>query len=333
MQSSAVEEPAVIAYEPAPCHCAPCNHGRLSSSPTTLIVMALIAVNYIPIVLFALTQSADAGRVAAVVFFHIGLVLMLLAYFMAMFTDPGTPPEEWQRQMQTAVAQGQTIAVCRRSGLYKPPRSHFDSVTQRLTLNMDHFCPWIVNTVGFYNRKFFMLFLVYTNLTLAIALITLASLLAQSWDWLQAANGAEKHWFPGTVNVSIWIAAMAIDAFLLLALLPFAHFHLRMASRNETTIEGYSNPKYDVGQVPNLRSVFGRSIWTWAVPLYCKGPDGDGIHWPVTTGQRTQNTTVLSHRPESSCSMRGGPSTFSTARSSPSDTYVPKSNADTMPAP
>jgi len=27
--------------------------------------------------------------------------------------------------------------------MYKPPRSHFDSITQRLVLNMDHFCPWV----------------------------------------------------------------------------------------------------------------------------------------------------------------------------------------------
>ena len=29
---------------------------------------------------------------------------------------------------------------------------------------MDHFCPWIANTVGYYNKKYFVLFLLYVSL-------------------------------------------------------------------------------------------------------------------------------------------------------------------------
>ena len=42
---------------------------------------------------------------------------------------------------------------CERTGRYRPLRSHYCRMTGRVVLNMDHFCPWVVNTVGFYNRK------------------------------------------------------------------------------------------------------------------------------------------------------------------------------------
>ena len=53
-----------------------------------------------------------------------------------------------------------------------------------------------------------------------------------------------------------------------------------MALRNETTIEGSTHPEYDVGWRHNMRQIFGRRRWTWLLPCYCGGPDGDGLHWP-----------------------------------------------------
>ena len=99
---------------------------------------------------------------------------------------------------------------------------------------------------------------------------------------MQAEDGAVALWFPSMVNLGFYGGAMAVDAGLLICMLgPFMFFHLRMAARNETTIESYSsNAQFDVGMMQNLRSVFGRHIWTWPLPLYLQGPDGDGLHWP-----------------------------------------------------
>jgi len=233
------------------------------------------------VVVFTLSRGQTGGRWLLVVVFHLLLALMAVAWAQCCFTDPGTPPESWQRAMAALAAEGHEVPICRRSGLYKPQRSHFDSVSQRLTLNMDHFCPWVVNTVGFYNRKFFLLFLLYASLTLLYCLVALLAQLVPMWDWLGSDAGRASQPLPPDLARIVFAGAMGSDGVILLFLLPFAGVHLKMALRNETTIEGSTHPEYDVGWRHNMRQIFGRRRWTWLLPCYCGGPDGDGLHWPT----------------------------------------------------
>ena len=128
-----------------------------------------------------------------------------------------------------------------------------------------------------------MLFLIYANLTMLHSVIYLLCQMPRMLPWLMVEDGtgARDRWFPGLVPLLIVGGAMGIDCLLVFCLLgPFMVFHLGMAAKNETTIEGSSNPHYNVGVMSNLRSVFGHKIWTWPIPLYLHGPDGDGLHWP-----------------------------------------------------
>ena len=47
---------------------------------------------------------------------------------------------------------------CQKSNQPKPPRSHFDHVTKNLVLNMDHYCPWMFNTIEYLNYRYFATF-------------------------------------------------------------------------------------------------------------------------------------------------------------------------------
>jgi len=61
---------------------------------------------------------------------------------------------------------------CGKSHQPKPPRAHYDHVTKKLVLNMDHYCPWMFNCVGFLNYRYFYNFLVFvvTSMVYGIAL-------------------------------------------------------------------------------------------------------------------------------------------------------------------
>jgi palmitoyltransferase len=74
-----------------------------------------------------------------------------------------TPPPKihaWQ------LLSPQEWTWCRNSKQPKPPRSHYDHVTKSLVLNMDHYCPWMFNVVGYFNYRYFFNFLVWVTAAL-----------------------------------------------------------------------------------------------------------------------------------------------------------------------
>lgn len=66
--------------------------------------------------------------------------------------------------------------------IFKPERCHHCSACNRCVLNMDHHCPWINNCVGFWNRKFFMLLLIYVLIATYFVVASLA------YDWFSSVQ-------------------------------------------------------------------------------------------------------------------------------------------------
>ncbi|CAD7930957.1 unnamed protein product [Amoebophrya sp. A25] len=112
-------------------------------------------------------------------------VLFLYCYRKAILTDPGTIPDS-QAWRQTVTNRGESLAAflvekkkdgylryCKWCNKYKPDRAHHCRVLGRCVLKMDHHCPWVSNTIGFHNHKYFLLTLFYATATLSILFSTL----------------------------------------------------------------------------------------------------------------------------------------------------------------
>ena len=89
--------------------------------------------------------------------------MLLWSLVKAMETDPGEVPPLWGFYMGDSEAKRRRY--CLMCHVFKLERCHHCSACNRCVLNMDHHCPWINNCVGFYNRKFFILLLVYILIT------------------------------------------------------------------------------------------------------------------------------------------------------------------------
>lgn len=81
------------------------------------------------------------------------LLNIIFHYYMGIVTSPGNPPHG---AMITEAA-----SICKKCISPKPPRTHHCSVCDKCILNMDHHCPWLNNCVGYYNARYFYLYMVY----------------------------------------------------------------------------------------------------------------------------------------------------------------------------
>jgi len=201
------------------------------------------------------------------------IALQLISYIQATIVDPGTVTAEMNSWLNIIIPPDERV-ICDKSKFVKPDRSHFDNVSERLVLNMDHYCPWVGNTIGFHNRKFFMLLLLYTMLSALFLVCTSISSLS------------------GEGFSSYMLAMWAIAGVMALTTLVFGGMHAKMVLRNETTIEMKYYPevqlKYSVGAFRNTQQVMGVNTWEWFLPIYGSGPAGDGITWPTSTDDESK---------------------------------------------
>ncbi|XP_038216863.1 palmitoyltransferase ZDHHC16B isoform X2 [Zerene cesonia] len=81
------------------------------------------------------------------------LLNIVFHYYMAVTTPPGHPPN--------GAMLVEAAGICKKCISPKPPRTHHCSVCDKCILAMDHHCPWLNNCVGFFNARYFYLYMAY----------------------------------------------------------------------------------------------------------------------------------------------------------------------------
>lgn len=262
---------------------------KLQGSLPILFVLMLLMMLYNAFVFAYMPAAGIAVTSPTSIIFHAFVFLVLASFVQAVRTDPGGVPSgrRWRTQGQPPPEVRQRkrgsdeARWCRKTEAYKPDRAHYCRVLERVVLRMDHHCPWLGNTVGYGNHKFFILFLFYASSACAILGVSIVQLLV--------------HATLPALTTFLLIGAEGLTLLLSSILVPFFLFHFWLLARNMTTIEfcemmrerdgergkdeEASGSAYDIGFFANISSVMGANPLTWWAPV--GGPMGDGVRFPT----------------------------------------------------
>ena len=229
--------------------------------------------------------AASCGVAALVAQLLASVVVLVLATLAltslarVALTHPGNPPPNWlalpayasrprQEDEEAPLRADRVIRYCKHCCDFKPDRTHHCSVLGECVLRFDHFCPWVGNTVGFYNHKFFLLFCFYTGLLGSFAL--LCAVVSLLWRTLFD--------FRLWATLDVVLGVLGFVGFLFgLTLVSFFVMHVQLIRRNQTTLEDMKNDRrWDLGSAKeNWRELMGSQV-LWFLPLPASDV-GDGV--------------------------------------------------------
>ncbi|XP_067618123.1 palmitoyltransferase ZDHHC16A [Eurosta solidaginis] len=108
------------------------------------------------------------------------LINVVFHYVMGVITPPGEPPK---------VVDGtfEVRKICKKCQSPKAPRTHHCSICNQCILKMDHHCPWLNNCVGFFNHRYFFLYMAYTTIG-CLFLIVFGFEIGYNFLWLDHSD-------------------------------------------------------------------------------------------------------------------------------------------------
>ncbi len=277
--------------------------------PVVLIV-AIVSWSYYAYIfhLCILTVVNESGPASAVILaavYHVFLVPFLVSYWQTVFTKPGCVPSvfalaatdidlietasEPRRALENLIAnkdlalatrsmQGE-VRYCSECSHIKPDRCHHCSMCNECVLKMDHHCPWVNNCVGYYNQKFFFLFLGYAFIYCMYVMLSTLKFFIAYWnhDAINFSNGKFHVIFLFFVSGMFAISLVSLFG-----------YHIYLISQNRTTLEAFRPPIFRqggsdrkgffLGKLNNFREVLGDQPILWFVPVFTSL--GDGLTFP-----------------------------------------------------
>lgn len=180
--------------------------------------------------------------------------------------------------------------ICTECECLRPPRAWHCNICDVCILKRDHHCTFLVNCVGYYNARYFILFTLHMFIATIYSLYFNIKFLSMVIAWNHGLV-LIKFLLPLVAIVldfnaeTVYVCFIMINVIVLIFSGILFFFHLNNILRGRVTPERSTYTKgfiYNRGWKLNLIEVFGvRWYLTWISPFIHSQLPGNGIEWHI----------------------------------------------------
>ncbi|CAI2372857.1 unnamed protein product [Moneuplotes crassus] len=277
-----------------------------------MLVFLAIFVVYYSVVVCVLMPRFMHSNISKILLgiYHFVCVMLGWCLWQTIMGDPGQVPTFWG--FHFGDHESKRKRYCLMCNVFKPERCHHCSTCNRCVLNMDHHCPWVNNCIGFWNRKQFVLLLIYVLLSSYLSFPILTYDLYYRLPMEYEKFNRETRSYTGFLSLAIILFGWVITGAASYLMTNFLRFHIELIFSNKTTIE-FLEKKGEQFESPfalspreNWEQVFGCNKLLWFFPVsWASGhPIGDGVYWRMNpniaaNNNSQQNASQASNRQNS----------------------------------
>eukprot|EP00039_Didymoeca_costata_P025868 m.14449 g.14449 ORF g.14449 m.14449 type:complete len:309 (-) comp5097_c0_seq1:1569-2495(-) len=159
------------------------------------IAYAILLSSYAVCYIFVLDYGHTTADFHLLLFLTGMICLAISSHLRAMLTDPGVVKSSKALPLaQNDCNDAEEKTFCKKCEMYRPARAHHCSTCNACVEMMDHHCPWVNNCVGLYNRKYFLLFVMYTFQYCASVIFLIVHRIAFCWGTYKGRHRRRRRW-------------------------------------------------------------------------------------------------------------------------------------------